>query len=221
MNKVQKSLLIALLVILFGGIVYTSLLLFKGGKTFDENPFSYLPQESAVIFKINGQGFLKDLRNSDLSIIDQLSSFGSIHKYADIAIRCDSLIDKNPDIQNSFQNNGAYISFWSSNGIKINWLLYFKLDFSTSETTNLALVNYLIGEDFKKTSVRKYESTLIYSFQTSVDERDLYVSFFDNSFILSDSPIVIEDAIRNAKIKNSLAQDNEFLEVFRTLGKSK
>ena len=185
------------------------------------NPFLAIPTDVTFILQIN------DFHTLATDISEKNSVFGSLREISpfkeliDNIQYIDSLALQTNGLEEYLFHDRIFVSGHFIGGRKTEFL--FLVEHSQGENEKLAIdvLEDITGQAIKKTE-RKYEGKSIYTLKIqNKSPVTYYVSLLEGNLLVSKSVILIENAIRQYSLPNSLLTDKEFVNIIATAGKSK
>ncbi|NVO02471.1 MAG: DUF3352 domain-containing protein [Bacteroidetes bacterium] len=217
MTKTKKTVLIIFLILILGILGSVAYILFGG--TQNRNPFTIVPNDAMYVIETSNltEGW------STLSDSKLWKSLMQSEKFKDIsesAASMDSLIKGNETMDYLFSDRQLLISahMISSN----NYDFLFVVDLKKSSKISL-LKDYLgsiVGQYNYQMNKRDFKGTEILEFKNNTSGEILYVSFIDNLFVGSYSPVILEASILQ-KDKTNFLIDGKYKEVASEIGTKK
>jgi hypothetical protein len=202
-------------------LIFLGYLFFKSKPAVSSEPLKAIPSDAALIIRVNDiQGLVKitQKNNKIWDELNKLSVFNSI----DQQIRyVGLLISKYPAARELLLNNPSFISAHYTGRARISFIHYYKLPKGLNEKRINELISALLINSGTITH-RKYEGRDLYDIRLLSEKPVNYISYTvtNGLFILSFSSILIEDAVRQLDLPNSIDKEPGFKEAFATAGKN-
>ncbi len=184
------------------------------------NPLKVVPQDAAYVIKLNGLQVSETITDPKTEIFNDLKELPLVNNITKELNTIDSLFISTENYKEFISNASIYISGHYSGGRTINHLLVISVPLGLNERN---VQNFLDKEKVKMVKEytdRKYEGNSIYSI-TFLNGKVFYVCLIKNVLIVSGSPVLIEDAIRQSTLTSSLLDNSSFADVVSTTGKNK
>lgn len=194
--------------------------LLRAGKSEQFEPFKTIPQDAAIIVKINNPELPGKLIGKQLKIWNEALQMPFIDSFnRDIAF-FDSISKTIPEFSESFKRNPIVMSGHFSGVNKLQFLVIVKAPAQLKER----YIHSKLQEEAKKKMLnlgeRKYEGTKIFSLALN-PEKSISIALRNNNLLFSFSPILIEDALRQSELTESLINNPQFSSILKTTGKNK
>ncbi len=181
------------------------------------NPIKSIPQDAAIILRLNGFNLMTTLIEEKTKVWSDLLPIQSVDEINTEIKTIDSLFKKIPHLHESINESDIYISGHLSGSKKIYFLSIMPLP---EEINKKDLLRILSEDSQISFSERKYEGKQIFNIITS-QERNIHISIENGLLLFSTSPVLIEDAIRQTTLPNSLLDNSFFANMFKATGKNK
>jgi hypothetical protein len=216
----EKRILITGITLALSIIIIISIFFIQTGTNEDVNPVKSIPQDAALILKLNGFHLPGSLIKNKTRIWSNALDINFISKL-DHEIRfIDSLLSGSSEHHSTNEINSIYISGHLSGGKKIMFLSIFNLSGGIKEKDVFSILKKPEFNHLSYTE-RKYESKTIYTVHDKNSQNDFYLSIINGMATFSRSPILIENSIRQSALSTSLLDDHEFCRITETTGKNK
>lgn len=215
----RKILLTGVILAICISVIIGVIFIYSGTKT-GSNPISIIPQDAAYVIRLNGLDIAKTVKNKNNLIWKDLIGLQFINNIDKEISVLDSLITSDENINEYIRQNDIYVSGHSSGGKNINHLTLLKIPANFSDNEIEKLIEKANEHRISNYSQRKYEGKTIYSI-TLKTERIIYLTSCNSVLAYSSSPVLIEDAIRQSTLSESLLNNPDFAEVTSTTGKNK
>jgi outer membrane protein assembly factor BamB len=198
---------------LLAGILYVYFY-FEINRTPLEDPLKFIPENAAMIIKVNdSEAFLNRLRNGNL-IWEELRSQTEIFKQSDEQISLlDSIRKKHKDIDMALEKKPVYISVLMTGANKFSYLYSFDLSYVNGEHFE-DLIKELFDDPL--VSQRTFEGASLKTVKYAKGEFHYAIS--QGVFICSESSILIENSLSQYAKGTSLYDHSEFITVLNTAG---
>ncbi len=199
-------------------ILYTFL---REEEIFVADPLQAVPQNAA--FVITSRDFFKEVNEitSKSEIWKELLVFPAVNKLQEQLSFLDSIILEDSEITELIYKKQATFSFHKAGKDRYEYIYMLRLDnLNDEKDINQFIQDKVIGKGM--IMGRKYEDTRIYDIKFNEERyaRDFSYTFTNGLFILSHSSILLEEAIRQLKLKSSLLDNPHFIQVANTAGKN-
>lgn len=215
----RKILLWGVILTICISVIIGVIFIYSGTKT-GSNPISIIPQDASYVMRLNGLDIVKTLKNKNTLVWNDLLALELVDNIDSEIQTLDSIIASNQELDEYIRETDIYISGHSSGGKKINHLTLISVPagFTDRDINNqLEKVQANVVTNF---SQRKYEGKSIFSVSLK-SSRIIYITLCNSVLVYSGSPVLIEDAIRQSTLNESLLNNPEFLKVVSTTGKNK
>lgn len=210
--------------ILFSGVILAvSIIIIIGiffihSRTRDtSNPIKSIPQDAAVILRLNGFDLITNLLEGKTKVWNDLIPLPSVKEINNEIEAIDSIFKKVPHLYESIDESEIYISGHLSGNKKMYFLSILPLPEGINQKDLIKLLQDEPGVSF---SERKYEGKQILNVINSA-EKNFHVSIQNGLLLYSTSPLLIEDAIRQSTLTNSLLDNLFFANMYKATGKNK
>ncbi|NBC83240.1 MAG: hypothetical protein GVY19_07635 [Bacteroidetes bacterium] len=197
-------------------IVYF-LLKLDGGQI--NEPVKAIPNDAIVLCQINKtETFFNELLNKNNNW-HALSDFSGVNKINTHLLLLDSLIKTNPNIAKSFSNGPLIVSLHETGKAHFDLLASIQMPDNISGKRSILSIKNLFNENttFRE---RKYENAIIHDWQSDVNSIRLSFSTKKGLLLLSTSPILLEDAIRQLNVETKLINQKSFRQIAATANKN-
>lgn len=210
--------------ILISGIILTvSIIIFIGvffihSRSKDgANPIKSIPQNAAMVLRLNGPELLTSLSEGKTKVWKDLQTFPLIKNIEAEINTIDSLIKQIPYLSEHLIESDLYLSGHLSGSKKLYYLSVVPLP----ETFNQKdVIRILDNHHSISYSERKYEGKSILNISGS-NEKNYSVCISNGLLLFSSSPLLVEDAIRQLTLANSLLDNPHFAKMYKGTGKNK
>lgn len=180
-------------------------------------PINAVPQDAPIFIESRDFNNLLDELKSNNKIWNELLNIKQISEINKKALVLDSLMDANSDIAEIVSEKSVIISTHLVGKDNISFLFIVNIFSLSNEEKVLSYMSDLL--DNKEKSSRTYDNVEIVSAKLSEDKRLEYT--IANGFLLmSFSPLLIEESIRQLNSGNSLLTDKNLKEISQTAGKN-
>jgi hypothetical protein len=184
------------------------------------NPLKIIPQDAALIVKINSFNFPFSLDNKSSKVWNDLSSLPAMTDLNANIHFIDSIIKLNPKFYNPSAEDNIFISGHVSPSRGLLFLCIIPLPSAVRERDLNKLVEQFDGKEKLAFSKRKFEGKTILTLLNS-GNRSLNFTYINGFLLYSASPVIIEDAIKQASQSKSLVDNSNFSRLLNSVGKSK
>ncbi|MFO7658076.1 MAG: DUF3352 domain-containing protein [Bacteroidales bacterium] len=212
---------IILIISLFAAVILALLLVFQKGriKKTDE-PLKAIPVDAAVIIQVNDFGELVQSlgKNSVWEVAKSIKSLARIERQIHFI---DSLSRSEKIIREVINNNPFYLTMHVAGKGKLSFAYVFRMPRGLNERSLTQIIENLI-ENTGTIASRKYENAEIIDIRLLNDGlvNNFSYSVSKGLLILSFSPLLVEDALRQLSAEESVANDRGFVELQKTIGKN-
>lgn len=215
---VKKGVAIATLVIILGGILLMYSLLKKQVVTMSD-AINAVPVNSALIIQNEDfHQFIEEFR-ADNHIWKELSNIPVFEAMNRQLNYFDSLFTSNEEADNLIKNKSVIVSTHLIGKDKFEFLYLLNLTNNhDEEQAKLFMTGFLRGK--AEVTERAYNKVDIYDVALKHSNRKFTYTFSKGIFIVSYSSQLVEEAIRQTRVENSLLQDYGFKKVQKTAGKN-
>lgn len=190
----------------------------KAGRS--DEPLRAIPPDASIIVQVNDfKHLISDFkRNAVWNELKKISCF----KRIDMQVHSiDSLTQTNEEIRSLLFDKPSFISTHIVGKDNTGVLHVFCMPKGISEKRITEIISKLVEESGTLTS-RKYEGFQIYDARLLKEDniRNFSFAVVDGLFIISFSSILVEDAIRQLTLHESIYRDEEFRKALNTSGKN-
>ncbi len=218
----SRRVLIIVIVLILAVSIIIGFVLIRKKTVYSGNPFKVIPVTTSLILKVNNFHNLSRSLTKENKI---WRSLGTLEAFSEVTKKIsyiDSIACKNILMNEVLLNSIIYISAYTIDQRKSEFLFVVNLKSPKSENSIIELLIKCIDQNFKK-NIQKYEGKSIYTIKVSENEieTEVYLTLLDGNIIISRSEILIENSIRQFGLSKSLSDDPEFVKVFSTAGKNK
>lgn len=202
MRRIITGAIIALLVTLTAGISYHY---YQRYRVILSDPFNAIPTNSALIFECqSGSAAAKELESTGFwenwSGNTRLTSLSNIFHFAD------SVSQTNPAYKKAWTSKPLYLSWHLAGSSGAGWLSAMSIPLGFTYQEFAEQIGALFpGRQF---SERTYEEVTIY--EDEKDGRPICYAISKGVLLLSESPVLLEDAIRQSRKGTPLKKDRLF-----------
>ncbi len=185
------------------------------------NPFQAIPTDVAFILQINDfHGLATNLFGKN-KVFGSLNTISPFKELTNNIKYIDSLALQVNDLAEFVFRSRIFISGHFIGGRKTEFLFLIEHSQGENEKYAIEVLADITEQTIKKTE-RKYEGKSIYTLKIQSDSPvTYYISLLEGNILVSKSVILIENAIRQYSLPNSLLTEKEFVEIISTAGKSK
>jgi hypothetical protein len=215
-------------IILFSGILILAIIVIIGffiirkKSTSTSNSINAIPQDASLVIQINKfQNIQNSLFNGN-RIWGSLKSLDPINKLDSSLQYLDSLAGKYSDLSALLYKSRIYISGHFIGGRKTDFLFIIEQLPGINNRQIPDLLEKIFLQELKRTE-RKYEGKSIYTVEVNKNSKKInyFFALIEGNVLISKSVILIENAIRQSSLPNSLMNDKGFAHVISTAGQSK
>lgn len=180
------------------------------------NPVKSIPQDAALIVRLNGMDLISNLSERKTKVWKDILDLPSINKLDKHIKVIDSVLKKIPHLYESLEESNIYISGHLSGSKKIYFLSTLQLPEGVNHKDLTRLLNSSNGISY---SERKYEGKTIFNIKGT--DKNNHISVVNGLLLYSNSPVLIEDAIRQTSLPTSLLDNRIFINMYNATGKNK
>lgn len=218
---IKKNLTSAIIIIIFSILIIFAYFYFKNQNTKIYSAIKAVPVNSSLIIESNDfKGLLNEI-NKENVIVNETTNIPSVKKIKTTALFLDSLFTNNGDVSQLINDGQIIISahVLGTNSVEFLYLLGLKNSFEGKEAIGIAKNLLLKNGTIKK---RNYNNTTIFEVKSSKNkkQKDIYFSYKAGIFIISLSPILVENSIRQIDTEYSLTNFPDFKKIAKTAGKN-
>ncbi|MBN2611327.1 MAG: DUF3352 domain-containing protein [Bacteroidales bacterium] len=185
-----------------------------------DEPLKAIPVDAALIIQVNDYGRLvQNLRKN--SVWEITTGIQSLKRIEQQIYFLDSVSRADKNIREILNYNPFYISMHVTGKGKLSFAFVLKMPKGIHEKSINQTIENLVENSGTITS-RKYENAEI--FDIRLLDKDIVDNFSytvtKGLLILSFSPLLVEDALRQLTVTESIADDEKFVELLKTVGKN-
>ncbi|MBN2817664.1 MAG: hypothetical protein JXP36_01755 [Bacteroidales bacterium] len=217
----ERRILVTGIILALSIIAIIVIFFLRASSADSSNPIKAIPQDAALIIKLNNFNLLTDLSQNKYKIWEEAIKLEFIGKLNNEIKVMDSLIQTMPELSEIKQTEKLFISGHLSGAKNLYFLTILSLPDNLKEKGLLKILSELESENKCSYTSRKYEGNTIFSVNFSGNEKINFSLITNNQLVLSSSPVLIEDAIRQSTLSKSLLDNAEFAEILKTTGKNK
>ena len=217
MSKKAIFFLVGGLIILSSAIFF---LIFRYRDRTPDEPVRAIPEDASAIVKVNNiKELISDFKEND--VWNELSDIKTFAKTNLQLNYIDSLMHLNSDIRSLISDHPFYISLHSVGNARTGYLFVFFVPKGLNEKKITDIIKIQVEESGTITS-RKYEGTNIYDIRLLNKEtiKNFSYAVTGGFLLLSFTPILIEDAVRQLTLEESFAKNADFRKILGTTGKN-
>lgn len=191
---------------------------FGRSRTNPTDAITAIPIESSAIFRIeNFANLSQSIAHNKLC--KNLSKIYEIKDFVEILTFTDSLYQNNQSFQTLFTQNPIYVALCAAGGGGNRWILSLKLNSSISRTDIYDIARALTMGAYAEDEAR-YNQTAIVTFQNPNQNFSSYsVAVQNNILIVSNSKLLVENALGQIYNRVSLNDNPQFLDIQKISGK--
>ncbi|MBE9469438.1 MAG: DUF3352 domain-containing protein [Bacteroidetes bacterium] len=217
---IKKNATRGLIIIFFIFLIFVYFY-FKGQDSKIYTTINAVPTNSSLIIESNDfVGLLNEINNENI-FIKETANIPAVKKIQSSILFLDSLLSNNANALKLINDRQIIISthVLGSKSVEFLYLLGLKNSLEGKKAIKMAQ-NLLLSKGL--VSERDYNDTKIYKAKLSKSKsaKDIYFSYKGGIFMLSFSPILVENAIRQIDTKYSLAKFSDFRKISKTAGKN-
>lgn len=212
-------------VLLIIGIIIISVLIFFIYTTLNSSTkiisksITSIPTNASMIIETSNFSSLSENLTKNNKYWNDLLDIEYIKNLNNQIIFFNNIINKNEDYKTYIKENPVLISSHSTGNNKFNFLFTLNVSLKITKEIIENEINAVCKKNNYQVNKRDYNNNLIKDVLFK-NKKIFSYSFTNGVFIISKSSILIEDAIRQSKSKNSLLNNKGFLKVQKTAGKS-
>jgi len=212
-----KKVLVGIAILILPISAYVGYKYIKNQQLPDFDIYKAIPLDASLI--IESSDFINNFSSiqSENKIWEELNQFPSIQEINSEISFLKDLSDQNQIIKDLTDNNQLVISAHKLGKSDLGFLFLVRLQNFRDKKFLLQSIAKLISAD-KDINTREYNNIQIYQVRTDLHE--LNFSFNKGILLFSTSSIILENAIRQSEIENSLLNNEAFLKVRKTSGKN-
>lgn len=220
-KRMPKRITIFATVILLALVVIVGFIFIQHRSGSVSNPLRAIPTDVSLVIQVNDfHGLATNLIEKN-KVFNSLKTISPFNEICNTIRYIDSLALVVDDLSGYLFRSRIYISSHFIGGRKTEFLFLIEHIQGKNEKHAIDILSDITGQAVKKTE-RKYEGKSIYSLSINKESPvTYYISIIEGNVLLSKSVILIENAIRQYSLPNSLLTDKEFVEVVSTAGRSK
>ncbi|QQS49802.1 MAG: DUF3352 domain-containing protein [Bacteroidota bacterium] len=215
----RKVLILGIILTICVSILIGILVIYSGTKT-EANPLKLIPQDAAYILKLNGFGIASQLDQEEIVVWNDLCTIEAFERIDHELFLLDSLIDENGKFGKHVTSNTLYVSGHFSGSNKVHHLVLLSLPYNLSEREVRQYLHHNQSKLISDFSERRYEGKTIYSISLT-NKRVIALAQINGFLAYSNSPVIIEDAIRQSTRNESLLDKPDFEKITSTSGLNK
>jgi hypothetical protein len=181
-----------------------------------QNPYSLIPSDAIVFWESAKADELINSICHESEIwenLSQISEFRALDKELE---RIDSLAKYDPTVESVLSRSQIFLSIHETGKARFHWFILLELPIDVSAKKAIEKLQQTMVS--QTSSQRKYEGTIIYDIDFG---KNRFLSFTGRkgNILVSSSPVLIEDAIREAGSVNHFSDHELFKRVQRSKGK--
>lgn len=214
--------------LIIGGIIFLIVsigIIFLLNKRIDTtdttDPLKFIPNNTAIIVKINHASIINDIATDKYAFIQHIFKINMLAQFKNKLAKINNALQNNEAINKSFEKSETYLLLKPRPSGNIMWILGVENrdNIGINSITNFITNIWDTTGSYKRTD-RKYEGNSIYQYKKA-DNADLFVTSVKGYTLISNSSIYIEDALRQNKLPQNIRGNKEFYNIFKTAGKTK
>lgn len=204
------------ILLLILGIGY---ILLRGRFGMQENPYKAVPQDASVIIEATSYSRLSSQIREENLIWEQLKNLKKLNKADRDILFIDSLLLSNREFDNLFGDKTFLISVHQTGKRDIELLFLMNLAPNISFTSVHNVISGILKTK-EITQTRDYQKLTIGSISNPGENWRYVYSLYKGVFMFSSSPILVESAIRQLDIDQTIFSQEGFVRVNKTAGKN-
>ncbi len=216
----RKILLGGILVALLAAIIF-GIAIIRSRSYTAQNPLRAIPKDAVLIMRINNyQGLIVELNQRNL-VWKELAKSTFLQETGEMIQQLDSAFLSHEALREAIKGE-SYYSLHFEGDRKIGALYTFALTKTLSSKKTIQLLE-IAGINVKEVHSRKYEGKEIkeITYINNGIKNILSFSLTDGLLLISKSSLILEDALRQLTVPNSLFEDVDFTHALQTSGKNK
>ena len=216
-----RKILFGAVALIFIGVLTYAFLELKRGNIRKVDIIQAVPTDAAIIMNAENISAFIHEELSRNKIWEELIALPDLDRLNRILFRLDTLMREDDEISDLYRNMQASVSLHKSGKSNYDFMLYCPLENTGNEKQIIRFI--LEGvPDGSIISNRKYNDVRIYDVQYPKDRAKDNFSYVISHglFVLSPSSILLEEAIRQMELPQSLADEPCFHEVAETAGRN-
>lgn len=212
----KKTVIVILIILILGG---TGAYFYLKKQQIPEYNITRLISTEAAFF-IDIENPVKFLNNltKDNAIWDEITLISSVKKFEHKVNALDSLINKHKLIKNLLKNRRLIIMAEKQGKKRLDFSFLFKLNNLREQNQVLHYFKQFGNRGNHQLGSRKYNKVKLYSIRKD-DTHQLSYASINGALIVSTSPLLVEQAIRQTTVKNNLLNNKHFNRVSEIAGK--
>ncbi|MCQ2960109.1 MAG: DUF3352 domain-containing protein [Bacteroidales bacterium] len=209
----RKLLLLFVLLCLSGIIVFSVIFLCRGGKT-QNNAYKGIPADAAMVVEVKSIEIASDLFSEKQKLQNSLSELPFLKKGCDFVVKIGEAVKQNEQLYTSFAECGLFyvVKKIGQNKLDFLYLMPLQNEQSADEVRTFVETAFSVANP----SSSDYKDVKIYSYKDDAsDRKNLTYSVCENTLIISESKVAVENSLKGFYEKNSncLEQDPDFQRV--------
>ncbi len=215
---IRKILFWTVGVILLGVLVYVFLELRKGNIQ-KVDVVQAVPTDAAILITTHDfTGFVRDEMSRN-KIWLELGDLKSIGAFQETIEYLDSLLLTDKEIAELYKEAAVSFSLHKSGRDKLEFILYYSMENPGNDKQLLQFIQEKLP-DGASLSNRRYSEIRVYDVDFAGKNENFSFTFSHGLFLLAQSSILLEEAIRQIELNQGVADEPGFREVARTAGRN-
>ena len=186
-----------------------------------ENPIKLIPQDAALVIRVNNDQFFHKLFKKQSPIWEEIGRLGFLQEAYGQLAALDSVINTNPNVHHFFDGTESFVSLHANGASQFEMLITLIPPAGMTDREKAEIMQSMLHARILLDASRKYEGIDIIAFQSKISGRKYFLAEVDNIIQYSTSSILIEEAIRQSSLNSSLLDSPAFFKVYQTSGKNK
>lgn len=213
-RKISIIIFILIFVSAIGGLYY----FLKSRQLSNISALNAIPQNSAVIVRVNTPATLLASLNSGNDFWNGLKKIGSFNTFCNNLITVDSIIKTNADLSGLLTDKQIFVSLHQNQAGAFEPLILVEMGSNYNAKNCIKLFTRLL-EGFGKTNLTNPQKMMLYSFAPDTTAHDsLYATFEQGLLIISRSNNLLKLAHNSITIGNGINTNPELAKIINTAG---
>ncbi|MDA3881746.1 MAG: hypothetical protein PF481_00505 [Bacteroidales bacterium] len=214
----QKKILTSIIIVcLLGIVLFIFLFLKKESQVFDKSIYQAIPTNSALFFEIKNYKTFTSNTQVHNEIWNTLSAFNVISQYNSFIADIDSTLSRNQDFE-ILADNSIIISVQQIGKNKLEFLFLIPIQ----NEKEIDVAHKFMRTKYHSDSTTEFVYNNLYPITSFVSPKTntskISYGITKETLIISESRILVENAIKSIHSEQNLTQDSLFTEVQRTAG---
>lgn len=219
-NMVNRVLIIVITFLLASALIAGYFYLREQDEIVGESALYAVPIDAGVVVESHNITALFDALLNDNALWQELTNIASVQKVNHRMALLDSLIGAEVALEKLLDESSGIVSLHNrgKNSLEFLFLLHLR-----STTNQQVAAQYLNDELAGQATITKkrYSNALIYKVDfNDSSKQDFWFAFYQNVYVMSYYPLLVEEAIRQMNSLTSFKNDEAFLKIEETAGKN-